>query len=161
MTTGDRTYDANASVIQQQVQVLQASAGGFTIYREGGVTSGNAYATLAGAVAACPLGGRVYVDASLGSPTTQAVAYDLDARPLVGLVGLPPVLTVVEGTTFTAATFFTLIFEGLTLEWGGASPVVTVGGGLDVELRDFAVIRTTVASSGAFVLNKTPSHRQP
>lgn len=155
MTTGDRTYDANASVIETQVKALQASAGGFTIYREGGVASGNVYATLLAAVDACPLGGRVYVDGSLGNPTTQAVTYDVDAKPIVGLGAFPPILTVVDGTTFTAATYFEMVFEGITVQWVGGHAAIVVGFGLGLELRDYAVVTSTNASSSAFILNKT------
>ena len=135
MTTGDRTYDANASVIEQQVQTLQASAGGFAIYREGGVTSGNVYNTLLGASDAVrgAGGGKVLVDGTLGQPTTQATTYDFKNVELsLGFWdGGPFTLDVVPGTVIANLE---RVGGGLYINNKATAPVMSVAAGKSAEV---------------------------
>lgn len=149
----------SVSTLQSQVAALQANAGSVTIYRPGGVASGNVYTTLLAAVnAASRPGGVVLIDRSLGAAVAAAVEYNVDGLviegiPIAGVVGagLSPTLTIPAGATFVAATYRSVAFRSVKLAFTGSAPLLSVGAsGLLVTMEQYATIDTTGATGVFF-----------
>lgn len=152
----DDGLDALAETVGGQavdIDSLKAVAGVGAIYQPGTVSGVNRFDTFLGAVSALRTygGGTLVIDDRFGSATTEIGALDLTGIKLVGLSYATPVLTVVEGTTFTS-DYSQFDASNVAIQWSGASsPFVLAGGAsLGVTLEDYASITTTAAATGPF-----------
>lgn len=148
MTTGDRTYDANAVVVQSQVAELRAAAGGHVVLDPLAAPAGNVYATSSSAVDAARSAGpgtRVLVARDV---VFDAVAHDASGVSFVGLGGgLPPLATLPDGCSITDS-FADFSFENLRIAFAGASPCISVPVGATVTFGRYTSLDTTAATAG-------------
>lgn len=135
------------------IDSLKAVAGVGAIYQPGTVPGVNRFDTILGAISALrPFGGGdVVIDTRFGAATTEIGDLDITGIRFVGLDFNTPVLTIVEGTTFTS-DYSQFNASNVAIQWTGASSpfALTAGASLGVTLEDYASITTTAAATGPF-----------